>query len=290
MLRIFLGERTGARSNGGRHDAEAQTWTEFLVDDGAGARPSRIRSARSTGAPVIEIGRGHGAITEILPDAAPPDCDRDRSRPAAELRFRFREQAQVEIVEARCCSDVDLGGAAAAGEKPPRWGNLPYYITSEILDAPGWPRGERGQLIRRRADAAARGLPTGLAAPRAFAPYGLLSATAQNEVPGIETLFTPAADGILGRSRRSSRPCCGWSSHRASTRSAWIRRVSTGFSGPCFAQKRKTLANNLPRSGLPGQMSCRRLAAGYPGAGAGGIHSAGTNGNAVPCAQCGWAR
>ena len=72
----------------------------FLVDDAA--RHAIVDALGDISKrTVIEIGPGHGAITEILAGR----CRRlialelDRAL-AAELTFRFRDQRQVEIVEA----------------------------------------------------------------------------------------------------------------------------------------------------------------------------------------------
>src|SRR5258708_38851622 len=82
---------------------------------------------------VIEIGPGKGAITEILAGR----CRRlialelDRSL-APELTFRFRNQPQVQIVEADVLK-TDLQSLIPPGETADVIGNLPYYITSDIL-------------------------------------------------------------------------------------------------------------------------------------------------------------
>src|SRR5580693_3121167 len=105
---------------------------DFLIDDRARQAIADALgdiSART----VIEIGPGHGAITSILAGR----CRRliaieiDRAL-AAELRFRFREQPQVEILEADVLQ-VDLAALLPPGETAEVVGNLPYYITSDIL-------------------------------------------------------------------------------------------------------------------------------------------------------------
>ncbi|MGI4757925.1 MAG: rRNA adenine N-6-methyltransferase family protein, partial [Janthinobacterium lividum] len=72
----------------------------FLVDDSA-----RQRIADALGdvsqRTVVEIGPGHGAITNILAERAGKliCIELDRAL-AAELRFRFRNHENVEIIEA----------------------------------------------------------------------------------------------------------------------------------------------------------------------------------------------
>jgi 16S rRNA (adenine1518-N6/adenine1519-N6)-dimethyltransferase len=207
----------------------------FLVDDGAGQAIADSLGPLD-GRTVIEIGPGHGAITEILAGR----CRRliaieiDRAL-AAELRFRFREQAQVEIVEADVL-DVDLEALLRPGETAEVVGNLPYYITSEILMRL-LAAGERGQLIRAV-----------LMLQREVA-YGLLSATAQMSAR-IETLFTlpptafspqPEVFSTVLRLEFASR------FHALGVDPKGFDR----FLRSCFAQKRKTLANNLRAAGYP---------------------------------------
>ena len=104
----------------------------FLVDDAA--RHAIVDALGDLSKrTVIEIGPGHGAITEILAGR----CHRlialelDRAL-AAELTFRFRHQPQVKIIEADVL-ETDLQELLPDGETADVVGNLPYYITSDIL-------------------------------------------------------------------------------------------------------------------------------------------------------------
>src|ERR1700722_16857295 len=104
----------------------------FLVDDAA--RHAIVDALGDIGKrTVIEIGPGHGAITEILAGR----CHRlialelDRGL-AAELNFRFRDQPQVQIIEADVLK-TDLRTLVSEGETADVNGNLPYYIPSDIL-------------------------------------------------------------------------------------------------------------------------------------------------------------
>ena len=80
----------------------------------------------------IEIGAGHGEMTESLARAAGRVLAIETDLRLAEgLRQRASEWPNVEIVESDVLA-VDF--AALAGAKPFRvYGNLPYYITSPIL-------------------------------------------------------------------------------------------------------------------------------------------------------------
>ena len=212
----------------------------FLVDDAA-----RHSIADSLGAigdrTVIEIGPGHGAITSILAGR----CRRliaievDRAL-AAELRFQFRAQPQVEIVEADVL-EADFAALLPHGETADVIGNLPYYITSQIL-LKLFAAGVRGTVAR-----AVLMMQREVADPVAAAPggrdYGVLSATTQMNAR-VETLFTlppaafsPPPDVFSTVLRLEFAP-----------RFEELCVDAAGFDTflkASFAQKRKTLANNL---------------------------------------------
>jgi len=79
----------------------------------------------------IEIGAGHGEMTELLAARARRiiAIETDHAL-ASSLRTRFAEQPNLEIVESDILS-VNL--AALTSEYFRVYGNLPYYITSPIL-------------------------------------------------------------------------------------------------------------------------------------------------------------
>ncbi|NYF81035.1 16S rRNA (adenine(1518)-N(6)/adenine(1519)-N(6))-dimethyltransferase RsmA [Granulicella arctica] len=205
---------------------------------------------------VLEIGPGHGAITDILATR----CHRlialelDSSL-AAELRFRFREQPHVEIHEGDVLK-ADLRALIPAGETADVVGNLPYYITSDILlrlfAAGSAGALTRGVLMMQR-EVADR-----VAAAPGVRDYGLLSATAQMnaQVDNLFTLppsaFSPPPEVYSTVLRLHFAP----------------RFVELGvdvagfdlFLKRCFAQKRKTLHNNLRAAGYTPE----QLAAAWP--------------------------
>ena len=216
----------------------------FLVDDAA--RHAIVDGLGETsGRTVIEIGPGHGAITEILAGR----CRRliaielDRAL-AAELRFRFRAQPQVEIVEANVL-EADFAALVPPGETADVVGNLPYYITSEIL-LRLFAAGARGTLARAVL-MVQREVADRLAAAPGVRDYGLLSATAQMNAR-VEALFTlpptafaPPPDVFSTVLRLEFAP-----------RFRELGVDAAGFDAflkVCFAQKRKTLANNLRAAG-----------------------------------------
>jgi 16S rRNA (adenine1518-N6/adenine1519-N6)-dimethyltransferase len=216
----------------------------FLVDDAA---RNAIADSLGTVAErtVIEIGPGHGAITSILAER----CRRliaielDRAL-AAELRFRFREQQQVEILEGDVL-EVDLDALVTPGETVDVVGNLPYYITSQIL-LRLFAVGARG-VLGRAVVMMQREVAERVAAVPGGREYGLLSATAQMNAR-VETLFTlppaafsPPPDVFSTVLRLEFAP-----------RFAELGVDAAGFDAflkTCFAQKRKTLANNLRAAG-----------------------------------------
>jgi 16S rRNA (adenine1518-N6/adenine1519-N6)-dimethyltransferase len=194
---------------------------------------------------VIEIGPGHGAISSILAAR----CGRliaievDRAL-AAELRFQFRDQPQVEIVEADVLM-VDFAALVPAGETADVVGNLPYYITSPILMRL-FGAGQQG-LLGRAVVMMQREVADRLAAAPGVRDYGLLSATTQMNAQ-VETLFTlpptafsPPPDVFSTVLRLTFQPRFAELGVEPAAFDAFLRG--------CFAQKRKTLANNLRAAG-----------------------------------------
>jgi 16S rRNA (adenine1518-N6/adenine1519-N6)-dimethyltransferase len=216
----------------------------FLVDDSA--RHAIVDALGDLGKrTVIEIGPGHGAITEILAGR----CHRlialelDRGL-AAELTFRFRDQPQVQIVEIDFLK-AELQALIPEGETADVIGNLPYYITSDIL-LKLFAAGSAG-LIARAVLMMQREVADRVSAAPGVRDYGLLSATAQMsaQVDNLFTLppsaFSPPPDVYSTVLRLHSAP-----------RFAELGVDPVGFNHflkQCFAQKRKTLQNNLRAAG-----------------------------------------
>jgi 16S rRNA (adenine1518-N6/adenine1519-N6)-dimethyltransferase len=223
----------------------------FLIDDRA--RHAIAEALGDTFArTVIEIGPGHGAITAILA----PRCRRliaielDRAL-AAELRFKFRDQPHVEILEADILT-TDLvsllersnpSGDTTAAETMDVVGNLPYYITSDIL----FHLCAAASAIARAVLMMQREVADRVAASPGVRDYGLLSATTQMYAR-VEWLFT------LPPSAFSPPPEVFSSVIRLefAPRFAELAVDPLGFDRflkQAFAQKRKTLANNLRFAG-----------------------------------------
>ena len=227
----------------------------FLVDDAA--RHAIVDALGDPGnRTVIEIGPGHGAITEILAGR----CHRlmalelDRAL-AAELTFRFRDQPQIQIIEGDVLK-TDLRAIVPKGETADVIGNLPYYITSDIL-LQLFAAGSAG-LIARAVLMMQREVADRVSAAPGVRDYGLLSATAQMnaQVDNLFTLppsaFSPPPEVYSTVLRLQFVP-----------RFAELGVDAAGFNSflkQCFAQKRKTLQNNLRAAGY----SAEQLSAAWP--------------------------
>jgi 16S rRNA (adenine1518-N6/adenine1519-N6)-dimethyltransferase len=216
----------------------------FLVDDNA--RHAIVDALGDLSQrTVIEIGPGHGAITDILATR----CQRlialelDRSL-AAELRFRFRDQPHVEIVEADVLK-TDLHALVPKEETADVIGNLPYYITSDIL-LQLFAAGVAG-VLSRAVVMMQREVADRVSASPGVRDYGLLSATAQMnaQVDNLFTLppsaFSPPPDVYSTVLRLHFAPRFTELGVDPAGFDAFLRQ--------CFAQKRKTLHNNLRAAG-----------------------------------------
>lgn len=227
----------------------------FLIDDGA--RHAIVDALGDLSSrTVIEIGPGHGAITEILAGR----CKRlialelDAAL-AAELTFRFRNQPQVQIIETDVLK-ADVAALVRQGETADVIGNLPYYITSDIL-LKLFAAGAAG-LIARAVLMMQREVADRVSAAPGVRDYGLLSATAQMNAQ-VEHLFT------LPPSAYSPPPEVYSTVLRLhfAPRFAELGVDAAGFDSflkQSFAQKRKTLQNNLRAAGY----SVEQVAAAWP--------------------------
>jgi len=201
---------------------------------------------------VLEIGPGRGAITEILAQKTPRliavELDRVLS---AQLRLKFSAQPNVEIIEGNILKielDTVFGpkpGTLRPGlnfsPEPARVvGNLPYYITSDILlRLLEYHRYFSTIVIMVQKEVGDR-----LAAAAGSRDYGLLSATVQlyGKVEKLFTLppgaFSPPPKVHSTVVRITIRP--RMEALRISDESKFI-----AFLKLSFGQKRKTIWNNL---------------------------------------------
>jgi 16S rRNA (adenine1518-N6/adenine1519-N6)-dimethyltransferase len=231
----------------------------FLVDDSA--RHAIVDALGDLSKrTVIEIGPGHGAITEILAGR----CYRlialelDRAL-AAELTFRFRDRPQIQILEVDVLK-ADLRTLIPEEETADVIGNLPYYITSDIL-LKLFAAGSAG-LIARAVLMMQREVADRVSAAPGVRDYGLLSATAQMnaQVDHLFTLppsaFSPPPDVYSTVLRLHFAP-----------RFLELGVDPAGFNSflkQCFAQKRKTLQNNLRAAGYSAEHLTEAWPTGIP--------------------------
>jgi len=231
----------------------------FLVDENA-----CLRIADSLGdvsqRTVVEIGPGHGAITGLLaPRCARLHCIEFDPALARELTFRFRNDAHVTIHNADIL-ETDLSRLTPNTQHlTPSIdvvGNLPYYITSDILLH--LFRFAREGILGRAVLMMQREVAQRIAAQPGVSDYGPLSAFTQlhAQVTELFTLppsaFNPPPDVYSTVLRLDFAP----------------RFVELGvdaedfnkFLRGSFMQKRKTLANNLRAAGY----NAARLQAAWP--------------------------
>ena len=216
----------------------------FLVDDRARhAIVEALGDIRQR--TVIEIGPGRGAITDILAEKAGHlialELDREL---APALARRFAEKPNVRVIEIDVLK-ADFASIVPTGETADVVGNLPYYITSDILLSL-FHAGASG-LLTRAVVMMQREVAERVAASPGGREYGLLSATAQMNAR-VEHLFT------LPPSAFSPPP----EVYSTVLRLDFAPRFSElgvdpegfdSFLKQIFAQKRKTLENNLRAAG-----------------------------------------
>lgn len=240
----------GTAKNSGPPTRKPKLGQNFLVDRSA---MQRIVDALGdiTKSTVMEIGPGRGALTDFLAVRAgrliAVELDRVLS---AQLRMRYARLPKVEVMEADILK-TDI--ATLVGKRPGPLrdlrptepirakvvGNLPYYITSDILLALfGAHQNIENIVVMVQLEVAER-----IAAKPGGSEYGLLSATAQL-YGAVEKLFK------LPPGAFSPPPKV----HSAVVRITIAPRFTElgvdeagffNFLRLIFGQKRKTLFNNL---------------------------------------------
>ena len=200
---------------------------------------------------VIEIGAGQGVLTDLLVRRAGRVISIELDRVlSAQLRMRYATQPNVEVLEGDILK-IDfahvlgprpgaLAGVTPRAPEPVRVvGNIPYYITSDIL--------LRLFLFHRFFDSIVLMVQKEVADRVAAAPgsrdYGLLSATAQLYAR-VENLFTVPPGAF-------NPPPKVYSSVLRLTVAPRFEALGVperefiDFLKLSFGQKRKTLVNNL---------------------------------------------
>ena len=229
----------------------------FLIDEAASRRISESLGDTHDRT-VVEIGPGHGAITALLaPRCARLHCIEFDPALARELTFRFRSDPHVTIHTADILEADLISGPWALGLGTyDVVGNLPYYITSDILLH--LFVASRASVLRRAVLMMQREVADRIAASPGTSDYGALSAFTQMHatVANLFTLppsaFSPPPDVYSTVLRLDFAP-----------RFAELQVDPEGFNKflrSTFAQKRKTLSNNLRAAGY----DTARLTAAWP--------------------------
>lgn len=259
------------RSHGtSRPEHKPKLGQHFLRDEGAAQRIVEALGDISQST-VIEIGPGPGALTSLVAQRAQRLVAVELDRVlAAQLRMEFARKTNVEVIEGDILN-VDLGnlirrkpGPLLAGpaitreqaaQKARVVGNLPYYIASEIL----LRLLQQHELLEIIVIMVQREVADRIAAAPGTRDYGLLSATVQLFC-SVEKLFTLAPDAF------SPPP----EVHSTVLRLRVAPQIETlqvepkafiEFLKTSFAQKRKTLANNLKQNHRPEAISAALRAA-----------------------------
>jgi 16S rRNA (adenine1518-N6/adenine1519-N6)-dimethyltransferase len=197
-----------------------------------------------SGRTVVEIGPGRGAVTRVLAPRAGRVL-------AVELDAEFASRLRTEFVSEHVTilqEDVlgfDFAAASrAAGQRLMVVGNLPYYITSPIL----LKLAACHDVLDRAVLMMQREVADRVAGEPGSRDYGLLSVTVQLYGP-VEKVFTlppgafsppPSIHSTVVRWQFAPRIA-----ELQVDESAFLR-----FLRLAFAQKRKTLANNLRAAGI----------------------------------------
>jgi 16S rRNA (adenine1518-N6/adenine1519-N6)-dimethyltransferase len=188
---------------------------------------------------VIEIGPGRGAVTRILAERAAHVLAIELDQTLiSHLRAEFPAD-RVTITHQDVLQFDFAAASAQAGHRLPVIGNLPYYITSPIL----LKLAANHSVLDRAVLMMQREVADRVAAEPGSRDYGLLSVTAQLYGP-VEKLFT-LPPGAFSPPPQVHSTVIRW---RFNPRFASLGVSETeflNFARKAFAQKRKTLANNL---------------------------------------------
>lgn len=194
---------------------------------------------------VVEIGAGRGAMTGPLAERARRVIAMELDPALARcLEKNFRSEPKVKMLHADVLS-VDLAGLCRQErvEKCFVFGNLPYYITSPILNhlRTFWP------WIRAMALLVQREVAERIVASPGTRDYGYLSVLAQLhwetrillQVPPGAFSPPPKVHSALVDFRQNP---------QFSERGKGVAEEFLEFVKGCFAEKRKNLVNNLARA------------------------------------------
>ncbi|MGI9101805.1 MAG: 16S rRNA (adenine(1518)-N(6)/adenine(1519)-N(6))-dimethyltransferase RsmA [Terriglobales bacterium] len=241
------GNAASAPAQGGRRPKLGQN---FLADRGAAEKiVSALGQVLHT--TVVEIGPGKGVLTSLLAARAQRLIAIELDRVlAAQLRLRFGARPNVEIIEGDILKiDLDtllgprpgaLAGLAASPAAPTQViGNIPYYITSDIL----LRMFEYHYLFQSMVIMVQKEVAERIAAKPGGKEYGLLSATSQLYAK-VEKLFT-LPPGAFAPPPKVQSTVLRLAMAPQFDKLGVTAGEFIDFLKLSFAQKRKTLVNNL---------------------------------------------
>jgi 16S rRNA (adenine1518-N6/adenine1519-N6)-dimethyltransferase len=230
--------------------AKPKLGQHYLVQDSAAQRIVEALGDVSQST-VLEIGPGRGALTSLLARRARRLIAIELDRVlAAQLRMNFALSPNVEIIEGDILA-IDfhtLFGPKPGSTRPGMdltpervrvVGNLPYYITSDILLRLFAYR----QYFETIVIMVQREVAERLAAPPGTSQYGLLSATTQLYAE-VETLFTLPPGAFSPPPKVQSTVVRLTMAPRVESLQV-AEEDFVSFLKLSFGQKRKTLWNNL---------------------------------------------
>ena len=241
MPKVAAARRPAAKPKLGQHFLASNEYAARIVD--------ALGDISQT--TVLEIGPGRGVLTSLLAKRARRLIAVELDRVlAAQLRLKFSMARNVEIIEADILSiefDSLFGPKPGLGRPGIEWrpepvrvvGNLPYYITSDIL----LRLFEFAKYFDSIVIMVQREVADRIAAEPGGREYGMLSATAQLYAR-VENLFTLPPGAFIP-------PPSVHSSVLRLTLDPQQERLGVAGDGfidflrLSFAQKRKTLWNNL---------------------------------------------
>lgn len=249
----------GSSTASASHARKPKLGQHFLRDQGAALRIVEALGDTSAST-VLEIGPGPGVLTAILVRRARRLIAIELDKVlAAQLRMRFALAPNIEIIEGDILSiDFDIIFGPKPGLQRPGLpykpdpvdvvGNLPYFITSDILlRLFEFRRYFRTIVIMVQREVADR-----IAAKPGSRDYGLLSATAQLYTK-VEKLFTLAPGAFAPSPKVHSTVLrLTMAPQLEKLRVAEDRFVE--FLKLSFGQKRKTLWNNLKSNYEPASL------------------------------------
>jgi len=208
---------------------------------------------------VIEIGPGKGAITETLATQAKHLIAIELDRELAwNIQERFSPEKGVSnvTVHRQDILQYDFAPAAQqAGQPLLVVGNLPYYITSPIL----LRLAAQSAHIERAVLMVQREVADRVTARPGTRDYGLLTVTLQL-YGGTEALFTLPPEAFVPPPEVHS-SVFRWTFAPRFAELGIEEAPFIAFLKQSFAQKRKTLSNNLRAAGKPSEAIAAAFAA-----------------------------